>query len=57
MNNDHWAKYNGGLKPTTEFADAKFAAAKGMDALREKGLFLSGKATHEYKRIIESKRK
>ncbi len=57
MNNDHWSKYNGGLRPTTEFADAKFAAAKGMDALRGKGLFLSGKATHEYRRIIESKRK
>jgi len=55
MSNDHWDRYNGGLKPTIELSDAIFAANKGMKALRAKGLFLSGKATHEYKRIVESK--
>ncbi len=55
MNNDHWERFNGGLKPTTETSDAVFAAKKGMKALRAKGLFLSGRATHEYKRIIDGK--
>ena len=55
MSNDHWVKFNGGLKPTTEVSDAVFAAKKGMNALRAKGLFLSGRATHEYRRIIDSK--
>jgi hypothetical protein len=55
MNDDHWKQYNGGLKPTIDLSDAMFAAKKGMGALRAKGLFLSGKATHEYKRIIAGK--
>ena len=56
MNDNHWNQYNGGLKPTTELSDAVFAAKKGMTALREKGLFLSGRATHEYNRIVHARK-
>jgi len=57
MNDNHWNQYNGGLKPTSELSDAAFAANKGMAELRKKGLFLSGRATHEYNRIVHARKR